>query len=57
MMAMRLDDVEDVLWFGRGSITVIIAFDDRLPNDSSDDTFTIRAEDIIRVFVILKLEI
>lgn len=57
MMAMRLDDIKDVLGLGGCSIAVIIAFNDRLSNDSSDHTFAIRPKDIIRVFVILKLQI
>lgn len=56
MMAMGLDDVEDVLGLGGGSITVI-AFNGRMSNNPSNNTFTIRSEYIISVFVILKLEV
>ena len=57
MMAMGLDDVKDVLGLGGSSIAVVIAFNDRLSNNPSDHTFAIGTEDIIRVFVILKLQI
>lgn len=55
MMAVRLDDIENVLALGGGSIAIVISFHDRHSNDPSDYAFTIRAENIIRVFVILKL--
>ena len=56
MMAMRFDNIKDMLSLGGGRVAVI-AFDGRMSNNTSNDIFSIWTKDIIGVFVILELEI